>query len=97
MGVSDTTIAATVTLYNLDLSDDTSPYANVRLPATVVDLTYEISLSLEVPAMERNYALGNFMVTLDLLSSNNETIAQARRPVGYLFLNFQSLPECTIS
>lgn len=59
-----------------------SPYAEVMLPNIVAQQPYDISLHLVVPASEANFALGNFMATLTLLTPSNATIATAHRPVS---------------
>ncbi len=62
-------------------SDGRSPYAEVALPNIVAQQPYDIWLHLVVPASESNLALGNFMATLTLASTSNNTLAVTRKPV----------------
>ena len=59
------------------------PYAEAPLPALVPRHPYDLSLDLVVPTTEANIALGNFMTTLALTSTSNETLASARRSVRH--------------
>ncbi|KAI0756594.1 hypothetical protein C8Q80DRAFT_1129486 [Daedaleopsis nitida] len=79
----------------LQYGDGGSPYAEVLLPNLVARQPYDISLHLVVPASEGNFALGNFMASLSLVTLSNSTIAVARKsaivlpqsaaPWGYLY------------
>jgi hypothetical protein len=62
-------------------SDGVPPYAHVELPRLVLQQRYAISVDLQLPATEMNLALGNFMMSLLVLSSKNKTLAYVRRPV----------------
>ncbi|KAI0660485.1 hypothetical protein C8Q70DRAFT_54452 [Cubamyces menziesii] len=64
----------------LQYGDGPVPYAEVALPSIVAQQSYDISLHLVVPANEANFALGNFMASLNLMTPSNGTIATARRP-----------------
>jgi len=72
-------------------SDGIPPYAEFALPTLVAQQRYDISLHLVIPATESNFALGNFMATLKLATTSNETLSVIRRPVGLL-----SYFRCTI-
>jgi hypothetical protein len=61
--------------------DGVPPYAHVELPRMMSQQRYAISVELQLPATETNLALGNFMTSLMVLSSNNKTLAYVRRPV----------------
>jgi hypothetical protein len=63
------------------VSDGISPYAQVPLPALVAEQQYDITLMLEIPATESNYALGNFMTSLTLTTASNKTLSSIRKPV----------------
>ncbi|KAI0051650.1 hypothetical protein FA95DRAFT_1533918 [Auriscalpium vulgare] len=60
--------------------DGQPPYAEVPLSDISVVHPYDISLHLDVPATDANYALGNFMTSLTLVGSSNRTIKSVRRP-----------------
>lgn len=62
-------------------SDGPVPYAEVMLPTVVAQQPYDISLHLIVPANEANFALGNFMASLALVTPSNRTLAYVRKPV----------------
>ena len=63
-------------------SEGGSPYAEVALPPLASQQPYDISLHLIVPANEANFALGNFMATLTVVTPSNNTIATVRKPVS---------------
>ena len=65
-----------------ECSDGPVPYAEVALPSVIAQQPYDISLHLVVPANEANFALGNFMASLNLMTPSNGTIATARKPVS---------------
>lgn len=58
------------------------PYAQAVLPALVAQQRYDISLQLQIPNLDANYALGNFMTTLTLSTPSNKTLVSIRRPVS---------------
>ncbi|OBZ78552.1 hypothetical protein A0H81_00977 [Grifola frondosa] len=60
--------------------DGRSPFAEVELQNLVAQQPYDISAHLVVPAVEANYALGNFMATLTIVAPSNKTMAHIRRP-----------------
>ncbi|KDQ07883.1 hypothetical protein BOTBODRAFT_59713 [Botryobasidium botryosum FD-172 SS1] len=60
--------------------DAAMPYADFLLPSMPLRQPYDISLHLVLPTTESNYALGNFMTTIHLFSSKNETLATSRIP-----------------
>ncbi|KAI0361174.1 hypothetical protein OH77DRAFT_1391809 [Trametes cingulata] len=64
----------------LQYGDGPVPYAEVALPSVVAQQAYDISLHLVVPANEANFALGNWMASLSLMTPSNGTIATARKP-----------------
>ncbi|KAI9060212.1 hypothetical protein FKP32DRAFT_1578556 [Trametes sanguinea] len=64
----------------LQYGDEPVPFAEVALPSVVAQQPYDISLHLVVPANEANFALGNFMASLTLMTPSNGTIAAARKP-----------------
>ena len=62
-------------------SDGVTPYAEVVIPVVAAHQPYDISLHLNIPTTPANLELGNFMTTLTILSTNNQTVAFIRRPV----------------
>ncbi|KAJ7293435.1 hypothetical protein C8J57DRAFT_1269048 [Mycena rebaudengoi] len=64
----------------LQYGDGTPPYAQANLPLLVAQQRYDISLQLQVPNVDANYALGNFMTTLTLSTHSNKTLISIRRP-----------------
>ncbi|KAI0830725.1 hypothetical protein BC628DRAFT_1416243 [Trametes gibbosa] len=64
----------------LQYGDSSVPYAEAILPNVVAQQPYDISLHLLVPANEANFALGNFMASLTLLTARNSTLAAVRKP-----------------
>ncbi|CDO73203.1 hypothetical protein BN946_scf185007.g258 [Trametes cinnabarina] len=64
----------------LQYGDGPVPFSEVALPSVVAQQPYDISLHLVVPANEANFALGNFMASLTLMTPSNGTIAAARKP-----------------
>ena len=71
-------------------SDGGSPYAEVKLPTIAAQQPYDVSLHLVVPATEANFALGNFMSTVTLVTPSNVTIVTARKPVSiYAFCSMR--------
>ncbi|KAJ6604508.1 hypothetical protein DFH09DRAFT_1122928 [Mycena vulgaris] len=64
----------------LQYGDGVAPYAEVVLPPLVAQQRYDISLQLQVPNLDANYALGNFMTTLTLSTRSNKTLVSVRRP-----------------
>ena len=68
-----------VPLY-LQYGEGTSPYAEVALPGLSPYQHYDFSLHLVVPALEENYALGNFMTSFTLSTPSNRSIAFVRKP-----------------
>jgi len=64
----------------LQFGDGPTPYAEVALSHIVAKQPYDISLHLVVPAIEPNFALGNFMTTLTLVTPTNRTLAYVRKP-----------------
>ncbi|PSS37586.1 hypothetical protein PHLCEN_2v602 [Hermanssonia centrifuga] len=64
----------------LQYGDGVPPYAQLNLPPLVNQQPYDVSLHLVVPASQPNYELGNFMITLTLLTPLNKTIVSTRRP-----------------
>ncbi|KII93792.1 hypothetical protein PLICRDRAFT_100856 [Plicaturopsis crispa FD-325 SS-3] len=64
----------------LNYGDGVPPYAEFLLPNLVLRQPYDVSLHLQVPASESNYALGNFMTSLTISTSSNTTVASIRRP-----------------
>jgi len=68
------------TTLDLQYGDGIPPYAEGFLPNIVPQQRYDISLHLVVPAIEANFALGNFMTTLRLSTPSNQTLTYIRRP-----------------
>ncbi|ETW86950.1 hypothetical protein HETIRDRAFT_240515, partial [Heterobasidion irregulare TC 32-1] len=68
-----------VPLY-LQYGDGLPPYAEVSLPTLSAVQPYDFTLRLDVPAIESNFHLGNFMSTLTLSTTSNKTIVTTRRP-----------------
>ncbi|KAL6302157.1 hypothetical protein BKA93DRAFT_737358 [Sparassis latifolia] len=64
----------------LQYGDGTPPFAEVALPNIVAQQPYDITIHLVVPTTESNFALGNFMSTLSLVTPANRTLASIRRP-----------------
>ncbi|OJT15810.1 hypothetical protein TRAPUB_3916 [Trametes pubescens] len=64
----------------LQYGDGPVPYAEVVLPTVVAQQPYDISLHLIVPANDANFALGNFMASLALVTPSNRTLAYVRKP-----------------
>ncbi|KAI0721221.1 hypothetical protein C8T65DRAFT_705269 [Cerioporus squamosus] len=64
----------------LQYGESVSPYAEVMLTNLGAQQPYDISLHLVVPANEANFALGNFMASLSLMTPSNGTIVDARKP-----------------
>jgi hypothetical protein len=50
--------------------------------------SYDVSLHLTIPAVESNYALGNFMASLTVTTPSNVTIVSVRKPVSALWVFF---------
>ena len=65
-------------------SDGAIPHAEIALWNVAPNQPYDISLHLVVPANEANVALGNFMASLTIVGSSNNTIAETRKPVSGL-------------
>ncbi|KAJ7092576.1 putative adipose-regulatory protein-domain-containing protein [Mycena epipterygia] len=65
---------------HLQYGDGVPPYVQVTLPVLVAQQRYDISLDLQVPNLDANYALGNFMTTLTLSTHSNKTLVSIRRP-----------------
>ncbi|KIY70148.1 hypothetical protein CYLTODRAFT_392441 [Cylindrobasidium torrendii FP15055 ss-10] len=59
---------------------DGLPYATARLPYLVTQQPYDLTLHLKVPSTVDNLSLGNFMSTLRLASTSNQTLATATKP-----------------
>ncbi|EIN14085.1 hypothetical protein PUNSTDRAFT_59363 [Punctularia strigosozonata HHB-11173 SS5] len=64
----------------LNYGDGVPPYAEVPVPLMSPRQAYDISVHLTVPGTESNFALGNFMATLTLVSRSNETLTRVRKP-----------------
>ncbi|KAJ2932751.1 hypothetical protein H1R20_g4340, partial [Candolleomyces eurysporus] len=64
----------------LQYGDGTPPNAQFVVPSLHSQQQYDVSLHLVVPASESNLALGNFMASLTLNTTNNKTLATVRRP-----------------
>ncbi|KAF7306789.1 hypothetical protein MIND_00470600 [Mycena indigotica] len=60
--------------------DGLPPYAHADLPPLVSKQRYDMSLDLQVPNIDSNFALGNFMAGLTLTTRSNKTIISVRRP-----------------
>ncbi|KAF9455064.1 hypothetical protein P691DRAFT_800075 [Macrolepiota fuliginosa MF-IS2] len=56
------------------------PYARVVVPQIQVFQPYDIAMHMALPVSESNISLGNFMATLTLLTSSNQTLATVSRP-----------------
>ncbi|GAA6062484.1 hypothetical protein JCM10212_001857 [Sporobolomyces blumeae] len=59
------------------------PFADVELPEGKYGApgnSYDLSLELVVPSSEQNLRMGNFMVSLGLVSSQDETVLNVSRP-----------------
>ncbi|KAG5726131.1 hypothetical protein E4T56_gene2505 [Termitomyces sp. T112] len=65
---------------HLQFGDGSPPYALSTLPPLVPQQRYDVSVHLSIPAVESNYALGNFMTTLTLSTTSNNTLSSVRRP-----------------
>nr|GAT44068.1 predicted protein [Mycena chlorophos] len=68
-----------VPLY-LQYGDGLPPYAQVVLPSLVAHQRYDISLELQVPNIDNNLVLGNFMAGLILSTRSNKTLTSIRKP-----------------
>ncbi|KAI6007210.1 putative adipose-regulatory protein-domain-containing protein [Pisolithus albus] len=64
----------------LQYGDGVPPYAEVSLPQLSPNHPYDISLHLSIPASDANFALGNFMASLTLVTPSNRTLTTVRRP-----------------
>ncbi|KAJ7071169.1 hypothetical protein C8F01DRAFT_1109398 [Mycena amicta] len=64
----------------LQYGDGLAPNARAHLPTLVSQQRYDISLDLQVPNVDTNFALGNFMAGLTLSTRSNKTIVSVRRP-----------------
>ncbi|KAF7320380.1 hypothetical protein MKEN_00822800 [Mycena kentingensis (nom. inval.)] len=64
----------------LQYGDGPPPYARTTLPPLVAKQRYDISLDLQVPNIDTNLALGNFMAGLTLYTRANKTLTSVRRP-----------------
>ncbi|KAF5374739.1 hypothetical protein D9758_000421 [Tetrapyrgos nigripes] len=64
----------------LQYGDGVPPYARISLPPLASRQPYDIILHLEVPSLESNFALGNFMNSLTLSTLSNRTVESVRRP-----------------
>ncbi|KAI8349554.1 putative adipose-regulatory protein-domain-containing protein [Mortierella sp. GBAus27b] len=53
------------------------------------DQAYNIAVNLHVPTSEKNVAIGNFMVKVEMFQANGEIVQQSSRPA---ILTYQSLP-----
>ncbi|KAF8078764.1 hypothetical protein FPV67DRAFT_1663454 [Lyophyllum atratum] len=51
---------------HLQFGDGAPPYALAHLPPLVAQQRYDLAVHLTLPAIESNFALGNFMTTVDL-------------------------------
>lgn len=65
-------------------SDGLPPYGEVSIPHLRAQQPYDISAHFVVPASESNVVLGNFMTSLTLSTTSNQTLASVRRPVCVL-------------
>ncbi|KAG6878647.1 hypothetical protein C0993_001170 [Termitomyces sp. T159_Od127] len=65
---------------HLQFGDGLLPYAMSTLPPLVPQQRYDVSVHLSIPAIESNYALGNFMTALTLSTTSNKTLVSVRRP-----------------
>ncbi|KAF8525169.1 hypothetical protein BU17DRAFT_74550 [Hysterangium stoloniferum] len=63
----------------LQYGDAVNPFAITQLPPIFANQPYDVSLHLVLPATEANYALGNFMTTLRLSTTYNESLITVRR------------------
>ncbi|CAL1695534.1 unnamed protein product [Somion occarium] len=75
----------------LQYGEGPPPYAVIALSNMVAKQPYDISLHLSVPATDSNYALGNFMSTLTLVTPANKTLTSIRRPAIVLPPSWASL------
>jgi len=64
--------------------DGQPPYARASLPPLVPHQRYDISVQFIIPAVESNFALGNFMTSLTLTTPSNQTLTSVRQPVSLL-------------
>ena len=64
--------------------DGQPPYARASLPPLVPHQRYDISVQFVIPAVESNFALGNFMTSLILTTPSNQTLTSVRQPVSLL-------------
>ncbi|KAF9475635.1 hypothetical protein BDN70DRAFT_883523 [Pholiota conissans] len=76
---SNLSVSWKVPIY-LQYGDGIAPYAYVEIPHLIPGQRYDIGLDLALPFMESNIALGNFMTTLTLSTTNNKTLNYVRRP-----------------
>ncbi|GLB36011.1 putative adipose-regulatory protein (Seipin) [Lyophyllum shimeji] len=65
---------------HLQFGDGAPPYALTPLPPLISQQRYDVSVHLTIPAIESNFALGNFMTTLTLSTASNKTLTTVRRP-----------------
>ncbi|KAJ3550278.1 hypothetical protein NMY22_g557 [Coprinellus aureogranulatus] len=68
-----------VPLY-LQYGDGVTPYATSLIPSLHSSQRYNVLLHLEVPALESNFALGNFMANVALSTTSNKTLIAVKRP-----------------
>ncbi|RDB29107.1 hypothetical protein Hypma_015681 [Hypsizygus marmoreus] len=78
---------------HLQFGDGATPYALSPLPKLVAHQRYDISVRLTIPAIESNFALGNFMTTLTLSTPSNKTLVSVRRPPNTINLNMPMVPS----
>lgn len=75
-----------------------TPYALVELPQGRYGApgeNYDMSLELRVPSSEQNLVMGNFMVSISLLNSDNESILNNSRPA--ILTHHPTLPSSKLS
>lgn len=65
---------------HLQFGDGAPPYALTLVPPLVAQQRYDVFVHLTIPAIESNFALGNFMTTLTLSTTSNKTLTSVRRP-----------------
>ncbi|KAG6832285.1 hypothetical protein H0H92_003518 [Tricholoma furcatifolium] len=68
-------------------SDGSPPHAMITILDLIPQQRYDISVHLSIPAIESNFALGNFMTSLTMSTPSNKTLASVRRPVSHWFVN----------
>ncbi|KAH6592714.1 hypothetical protein BASA50_007894 [Batrachochytrium salamandrivorans] len=57
-----------------------SQFSATHLPLLTPEQHYSFTADISIPDSDANFKLGNFMVSIELLSKNNDSLAQSIRP-----------------